>query len=164
MQEMIVNYFLNFPKEWAVFLLSMIPITELRASIPVGVIRFGMDPFAVFFYAVLGNTLLGALVFLIAEPITRMIIQKVDFLHRLWQRYIDRIHKKNKNKFEKWGAIILVIFVAIPLPMTGAFSGAVAATIFEIPFKKAVPLLMLGCAIAGVIVLSLTILGAKAVQ
>jgi uncharacterized membrane protein len=157
MQHLIISYFTIFPKEWAVFFLSMIPITELRATIPLAITQLGMSPWLAFFYAVIGNTLMGALVVIIAEPITKLIINKIDFLRQFWEKYINRITTKNRDKFEKWGALALITFIAIPLPMTGAFTGAVAASIFQVPFKKAVPVIFAGCIIAGLIVTGLTL-------
>lgn len=153
MQEAIISYFSTFPKEWAVFFLSMVPVTELRATVPLAIIKFEMAPALALFYAILGNTLMGALVFLLVEPITKIAIQKINILHKIWQKYIDRIFLKNEKKFEKWGALALVTFVAIPLPLTGAFTGAVAASIFRIPFKKTVPLIFTGCLISGIIMM-----------
>ncbi len=157
MQHLIISYFANFSKEWAVFFLSMIPITELRATIPLAITQLGMSPMLAFFYAVIGNTLMGALVVLIAEPITQLIINRINFLRHFWEKYINRITVKNKDKFEKWGALALITFIAIPLPMTGAFTGAIAASIFQVSFKKAVPVIFVGCAIAGLIVTGLTL-------
>ncbi len=157
MQNFLIAYFSNFPKEWAVFFLSMIPVTELRATIPLAITEFNLTPGTAFFYAVLGNTLMGALVVLIVEPIVNLFVNKIGFLHRFWKKYIDKITVKNRDKFEKWGALALITFIAIPLPMTGAFTGAVAASIFRVPFKKAVPMIFIGCAIAGIIVTAITL-------
>ncbi len=157
MQQLLISYFSHFPHEWAVFFLSMMPVTELRATIPVAILQWHMTPFAAFFYAVIGNTLMGALVVLIVEPVVEIVIKKVSFVHNFWQKYIQRITVKNKASFEKWGALALITFIAIPLPMTGAFTGAVAASIFEVPFKKALPVIFAGCAIAGIIVTGLTL-------
>lgn len=158
MQEIIIGWFSGFPKELATFLISMIPITELRASIPVAILKYDLLPFWAWFWSVLGNTLMGAIVILVVEPVTKLIINKINFLKNFWEKYINRIKIKNTKKFEKWGAVVLITFVAIPLPMTGAFTGAVAASIFQIPFKKAVPLLLIGCVIAGTIVTGITLL------
>jgi len=158
MQSLIISYFSNFPKEWAVFFLSMIPITELRATIPLAIVEFGLAPWIALVYAVAGNTLMGALVVLIVKPIVDITVKKITFLHNFWQKYINRITVKNKAKFEKWGALALITFIAIPLPMTGAFTGAVAASIFQVPFKKAVPVIFTGCVIAGIIVTGVTML------
>lgn len=78
-------------------------------------------------------------------------------MHRFWLKYVERITHKNKKKFEKWGALALIIFIAIPLPVTGAFTGGVLASIFEIPPKKAALMILAGCAIAGIIVTGLTL-------
>ena len=158
MQEFIIELFSGFPKELATFFISMIPVTELRASIPVAILRWELDPLRVLFFAVTGNALMGAMVILVLKPVTYLIINRIDFLNRFWNLYINRIKTKNVEKFEKWGSIALISFVAIPLPMTGAFTGAVAASLFQIPFKKAVPLIFAGCLIAGVIVTAITLL------
>lgn len=145
------------PRELAVFLMSMLPVTELRASIPIGILKYDLAPMSTFIWSVLGNTLLGALTALLITPVTKLIIEKISFLDKIWQKYIGRLHDKHKEKFEKWQAWALVSFVAIPLPMTGAFSGAVAASIFKIEIKKTVPLIFLGCLISGIIVTFMTL-------
>lgn len=145
------------PKELATFLMSMLPVTELRASIPVAILKYGLSPWSAFFYSVLGNTLLGVLTIILIGPATKFVIEKIDFLNKIWQKYIGRLHNKHKEKFEKWQAWALVSFVAIPLPMTGAFSGAVAASIFKIKAQEAIPLIFLGCTISGAIVTGITL-------
>ncbi len=157
MQETIISLFVGMPKELATFLMAMLPITELRASIPVAILKYGLSPLSAFFWSVLGNVFLGALAILLIEPITKFIIKKSEFLDKIWRRYIGRLRMKNKEKFSKWEAWALVSFVAIPLPMTGAFSGAVAASIFQIDTKKAISLIMLGCIISGAIVTGITV-------
>ncbi len=157
MQQLLISYFSHFPHELAVFFLSMMPITELRATIPIAIVQWHMAPWTAFSYAVIGNTLMGAIVVLIVELVVKIAISKIAWLHNFWQKYIERITVKNRDSFEKWGALALITFIAIPLPMTGAFTGAVAASIFEVPFKKAVPVIFAGCAIAGIIVMSLTL-------
>jgi len=156
MYDIIISYFQNFPEALATFLMAAVPVTELRASIPIAITVYGMAPFWAWFWSVLGNTAMGALVIIIVEPISRYLTRRIKFLNNLWKCYTNKIHQNNAKKFKKWGALALIAFVAIPLPVTGAFTGAVAASIFQIPFRKAVPLLFLGCAIAGVIVAGIT--------
>ena len=157
MQELLILLVNDLPEELATFLISMIPVTELRASVPIAISLYEMSPISAWFWSVLGNTLMGASVVITVEPASKYIIKRISFLDRLWGKYIGRIKEKNENKFEKWGAIALITFVAIPLPMTGAFTGAVAASIFQIPFKKAVPLLLIGCMISGALVAGITL-------
>lgn len=159
MKEHVIEFFSAFPDALATFLIAMIPITELRASIPVAILNFGMHPFEAFFYSVAGNIFAGVLVIIFVENILNLILSHFRSLNDLWQKYVTRIHLKNKDKFEKWGAIALVTFVAIPLPFTGIVTGAVAASIFQIPCRQAIPLLALGAVIAGVIVTSITMIG-----
>lgn len=156
MQEIIISWFAGFPKEWATFLTAMMPVTELRASIPVAIISYGMHPFWAWFWSVTGNTVMGGLVMLFVRPVTKIVIERVDFLHKFWEKYIERIRRKNEKKFERWGALALITFVAIPLPVTGAFTGAVAASVFKIEFKRAILSLFAGCVIAGIIVTWMT--------
>ena len=157
MQEIIISWFSGMPKELATFLMSMLPVTELRASIPVAILKYNLSPLSAFFWSVLGNSLLGVFTALLIGPATKFIIEKNSLLNKIWKKYIGRLHNKHKEKFEKWEAWAIVSFVAIPLPMTGAFSGAVAASIFQIDVKKTIPLIFLGCAISGTIVTFITL-------
>lgn len=156
MKEHIIELFSGLPDSLATFLIAMIPITELRASIPVAILSMNMSPFSAFVYSVLGNVAAGILVLLFVENVLHYFLTKSEALNKFWQKYINRIHVNNKKKFERWGAVALVAFVAIPLPLTGIVTGAVAASIFQIPFRQAIPLLALGSVIAGVLVTLLT--------
>lgn len=157
MKEHLIEFFSQFPPEVATFLLAMVPVTELRASIPVAITVYDMSPVAAFVYSVLGNVAVGAIVLAFGEKIVALLIARVAPLRRLWERYIERIKTKNVDRFDRWGAWALVLFVAIPLPMTGIVTGAVAASIFQIPWKRAISLLALGAVIAGIAVTMLTL-------
>lgn len=157
MKEQVIEFFSAFPDGLATFFVAMIPITELRASIPFAILKLDMPPLEAFAYSVLGNVLAGILVLIFVENILHILLDRIGPLKNFWEKYINRIHTKNKEKFEKWGAVALVTFVAIPLPLTGIVTGAVAASIFQIPFRKAVPLLAIGSVIAGILVTLLTV-------
>ena len=85
-----------------------------------------------------------------------MVQFEIDFFDKFFTFLFERTRRKHSKKFEKWGALALITFVAIPLPITGGWSGALAAFVFGIPFKKALPLIFSGVIIAGVIVTGLT--------
>ena len=72
--------------------------------------------------------------------------------HYFFNWFCPRPRHKFTGKYQRWGELALVIFVAIPLPMTGAWTGSVAAFIFGIPKKRSLTLISLGIMIAGVIV------------
>ncbi|MCA9364583.1 MAG: small multi-drug export protein [Candidatus Moranbacteria bacterium] len=157
MTEVIVSWFSGLPVEMATFILAMIPVTELRASIPVAVTLFDMSPFSAFFWSVLGNCFVGVVGVYVFEPLISWLVGRWAFLGRLWEQYVGRIRRNNEDRFAVWGAVALVTFVAIPLPLTGIFTGAVAASIFKVPPLRAIPLLCLGSAIAGILVTLLTV-------
>ena len=157
MKEKVIEIFSGFPDSIATVLIAMIPITELRASIPIAITQLGMNPIVAMGYSILGNVIAGAIVLFFVEHVLHLFLAQSKTLENLWQKYINRIHKNNKEKFEKWGSVMLVTFVAIPLPMTGIFTGAVAASIFQIPFRQAFPLLAIGSVISGIIVTLITV-------
>jgi len=136
------------------FLIAMMPVSELRGAIPVALQVYELSPFSAFFWAVLGNLVAAALVLLLLEPFSNYLRHNFYFFNRFFTWLFERTRRKHNSKFEIWGALALVSFVAIPLPLTGAWTGAVAAFVFGIPFKKAFPLIALGVLIAGIIVTS----------
>ncbi len=154
---MIIGTVSDLPAELAVFLLAMVPIIEVRGSIPLAIVSYELSPFMAVMWSFLGNTVAGFLIIVTAMPLVRFIIERWHGARKVWERYIHRIETKNRAAFEKWGAIALILFVAIPLPMTGIFTGAVASTIFQIPLKKALPLLCIGSFIASILVTIITL-------
>lgn len=156
-KEIIISWASSFPSEWATFLLAMMPVTELRASIPLAITVFEMPWWEAFLYSFLGNLFLGAGVLFLGETAISYMVKHILPLSRLWHHYIERIKMKNAKKFETWGSLALILFVAIPLPVTGAFTGAIAASLFKIPYWRALSLLALGIFIAGCIVTLLTL-------
>lgn len=153
MKEHIIELLSELPHEWATFIIAMIPITEVRASIPIALTLYEMGPVAAFFYSVAGNVLVGILTIFFVEKLLDFFLQRSEKLNNLWQKYINRIRTKNIEKFDRWGSLALIAFVAIPLPLTGIVTGAVAASIFQVPFQKAVPLLAIGSAISSLIMI-----------
>ena len=157
MKESIVSFFSTFPAEMATFFLAMIPVTELRASIPIAITIYHFHPLEALFWSILGNMTVGVLTLFAVEKVCEILLLRVSSFQRIWQRYRNRLHRKNSEKFERWGAVALVIFIAIPLPMTGVITGAIVASIFQVPPRNALPLLFAGVAISGVIVTLITV-------
>ena len=137
-----------------VLLLSMVPVLELRAAIPVGY-SLGLAPWECALAAIIGN--------LIPVPFIILFIRKVfDFLRKHWPRMgqvVDRMEQKAENKkplVQKYAIWGLVLLVAIPLPGTGAWTGALVAAMLDIRLKRAVPCILLGVIIAAVVVTMLS--------
>lgn len=159
----IVSYFTGMPPEWAVFLLSMFPIVELRGAIPLGIEVYKLSPAATWILAVLGNMVPALIILFLMPRIHEWVVN-----HKLFGKhattFLNRAEKKFSGKFAKYGAIGLVLFVGIPLPMTGAWTGSLAAFVFNIPFRKSAPLIGAGVILAGIIVLALTLFAGKTVR
>ena len=153
MTDSIISFFQESPmwiKEAITFIISMFPVVELRGAVPVGV-AFGIESWKLYLIAVLGNMLPIPFVLWLARPIINFclnsrLLKKVG----TWlQNKVD----KNTDKIVKYGTWGLMIFVAIPLPGTGAWTGALVAALIDLRIKKAVPSILLGVMIAGIIML-----------
>ena len=143
---------INLPPELLTFLIAMIPIGELRAAIPIALSVYHLTPLKAFFWSVLGNLIPGFFSLWFLTPLTNFLEKHFYLLNRFFVWLFERTRKRHSLKFEAWGALALISFVAIPLPMTGVWSGTVAAFVFGIPYKKGVLMISLGAIIAGIIV------------
>ena len=138
----------------ATFFISMVPVIELRGGLPYG-IGFGLDYPLALTAAILGNML--PVPFIIAY-ISRIFIwlrgkhKKLDDFVTKMER---RAHLKGK-KVEKYGPLMLLIFVGIPLPGTGAWTGALIAALLNMRMKQALPCIFLGVLMAAAIITALT--------
>lgn len=139
-------------------LISMLPISELRGAIPVAIGVYDMSVISAFFWAVLGNII--PIIFILWGLdllINKFLIHRIYFFNRFFTWLFERTRRNHSRKFERFKEFALVILVAIPLPLTGAWTGALAAFVFGIPIKRAFPLIILGVLIAGLIVTLVTI-------
>lgn len=158
LKNFLIDAVAGLAPEVAVFLLAMMPIIEVRGSIPVAISTYGMTPLWAIVWSLLGNITAGFFVIVTAMPVISWIIMRWKFAGNIWRKYIHRIETKNRKTFDKWGPFALILFVAIPLPMTGIFAGAVASSIFQVPLRRAMPLLFIGSIIASIIVTGITLL------
>ncbi len=154
MIENIINFLKEFhlSKELIVFIISMLPISELRGAIPVAVLHFKFDIYKAYLISVIGNLIPVLPIIYFLEPI-RKILSRIRIFREFFDWLYNRTYKKSQ-KVMKYGAIGLSLFVAIPLPVTGAWTGSVAAIIFDIKPSYAFPAIILGVLIAGIVVAS----------
>ncbi|HBH12239.1 MAG: Small multidrug export protein (QacE) [Clostridiales bacterium 38_11] len=146
----------HFTNELSVFLLAMMPIAELRGSIPLG-ISLGIPPIEVFIISVMGNILPVPILLKVFKPIIRFIART-----RLFSRpagYILRKVDKGSEKVLKYELFGLFLLVAIPLPTTGVWTGCGVASFLKLGYKKSLLMISLGVLTAGIIVISLSLLG-----
>ena len=142
-----------------VFLLSMIPVGELRLSIPVGIAIYHLIPFWVFLASVMGNLIPAIFLLLFLKKVSAYLSEKSKFFKKTFSWWENRAKEKQTEKIEKYGAIGLALFVAIPLPLTGAWTGALLATIMKLPLKKSLPAIFCGVVGAGLIVTTAVLAG-----
>jgi uncharacterized membrane protein len=140
------------PAELAVFLIATSPIVELRGAIPAALAFFDISVPAAYFLAVLGNIFSMLLALALLEPFSKFLIEHSEFFNNFFTNLFEKTRKKYNHRFEKWGALALITFVAIPLPFTGGWTGAVAAFVFGVPFRRAAALISIGIMIAGLLV------------
>ena len=133
------------------FVVSMLPIVELRLAIPIGV-SLGLPVWKAAVISVIGNILPAP--FIIA--FIRVIMDWLRGKSKLMQRFVAWLEKKGTGpkadrvrRYEFWG---LLLFVAIPLPGTGAWTGALVAALLDIRMKRALPPIIAGVLIAALIV------------
>lgn len=147
-----IEIFKNLPPELSTFLLAMIPVTELRASIPIALSVYKLSVFSAMFFSVLGDMVPMFIILVGIEKIYRFIAKRSEFGRRLFDWFFSRTKNKFKGKYAKYGAMALILFVALPFPFTGSWSGSTAAFIFRIPFVKSFPLIVTGILISAIIV------------
>jgi len=148
---------LGFSKELVVIITSALPILELRGGIPIAMTLFDFSWYYAFLLAVIGNLLPVPFILLFLDTATRL-LSKVRFFDRILNWLFERTRRRGKiiQKYERIG---LVLFVAIPLPITGAWTGSLAAVLFGLKFKHAFLSIVVGVLIAGVIVTCLSYFG-----
>ena len=135
-----------------VFFLSMLPISEIRGAIPIGFFYYHLSLWKVFFVALLGNILTTLILLLFLKRISLFLKRQKNFLRNFWDLLLNHYYLKHKKTIKSLGAVALVIFVAIPLPFTGAWSGSLIAFIFNLSFKKSFFLISIGIILAGILV------------
>ncbi|MCX6813825.1 MAG: small multi-drug export protein [Candidatus Azambacteria bacterium] len=145
--------------ELITFFTAALPLSELRGAIPLAILKFGFSPYKAFVISALGNILPVLPLLLGLEKISEYLSHKFYWFNRFFNWLFERVRIKNSGHFTYWGNLALFIFVAIPLPLTGAYSGAVAAFVFGIPLKHAFWSIVFGVLAAGFVVTTITIFG-----
>jgi len=133
-------------------LMTVSPVFELRGGIPLGILYYGLDPLFTFFIAIIANALIFFPIFFALRLFYEKLLSRIP----LFNKYLDNLRKRGKPKVEKYGFWGLILFVAIPLPITGAYTGTILAWLLGMDWRKAFPAVGLGVIVAGVIVLLIT--------
>ncbi len=152
MSNAVVSFFqsLGLSDDLVVFIVSMLPIVELRGAIPLGFVM-GMNPWELFILTVVGNILPVPFIILCARPVINFFLRTK--LLRPLGNWLEEKVRKNSHKVAKYKFWGLFFFVAIPLPGTGAWTGSLLAALMDLRFKSALPAIILGVMTAGLIMI-----------
>ena len=148
--ESIVAFFQSkIPNELTVFIISVLPILELRGGL-IAARLLNMDVMKAFIICYLGNMLPIPFILLFLKKIFEL-MKKSKGLRKIVHK-MEKKAEKHRHTIEKYGTWGLLALVAIPLPGTGGWTGALVAEIMDIKIKKSLPMIALGVLIAGLIV------------
>jgi uncharacterized membrane protein len=159
MQAILTSLFTDIPKEASTFFMAMIPAIELKASIPVAILKFKLAPQVAFLWSFLGSLTMGILFFILFRFLFERFFARIKFVNKIWKKSIGA-WRGHKNKFGIVEALIILFFMIVPLPGFGSFLGAIVAAILRTDFNKAISYLIWGNFLAGGIIL-LEIFGLK---
>ncbi len=150
-ESAIVEILNGFPPGAVVVAVAMFPVIELRGAIPFALLNYSMNPMEAYALSVFGNLLPVLPLLLFLEPVEKR-LRSFSVFDKFFESLFSRTRKNAEKNIQKYGALGLAIFVAVPLPATGAWTGAAAAYIFGIKHKYSFPAIVLGVLAAGIIV------------
>ncbi|NQT89836.1 MAG: small multi-drug export protein [Candidatus Omnitrophica bacterium] len=149
MLQALISYLASLPKELTTFVLAMLPVSELRGAIPFG-LASGLGLPKVLALAIIGNLVPVIPILFLLKPVS-------EYLRKFWlfKKFFDWLFERTRRKaklVERYEFLGLILFVAIPLPVTGAWTGCVAAGLFKIRLRYAILAIAIGVCLAAVIV------------
>lgn len=154
----------NLPPELATFLIAMMPVGELRGSLPVALLMYKIPWPLAMAISIAGNMLPVYFLLLFLDAVAEWLMKRFKWAQIMFNWMFERTRKKLSKQVEKYGYWALALFVAIPLPATGAWTGAMAAFVFGLPKKKSFLAILLGVCLAAVVVTAVTMGGNAAVM
>ena len=139
-------------------LLGIIPISELRGAIPYAYFN-GVPLWLSFLIGILSNALVPFIAFLFFNTL-HTVLDKWSVYHNFFEKTVARARRKVGEKVNKYGLLGLMLFVAIPLPITGAWTGTIGAWVLGLDRKRSILFIILGVLTAGIIVTTVVYTGA----
>ncbi|OGN98735.1 MAG: hypothetical protein A2Y58_04010 [Chloroflexi bacterium RBG_13_51_52] len=136
---------------------AVLPISELRGAIPLAIGTYQFSWYYAYLFGVIGNLLPVPFILLLFNTVIPQ-LSRIGFLDRIMKWYFAWTKSRSKL-IERYGWLGLMIFVAIPLPVTGAWTGSILAALLGLKFRYAFPAIAVGVLLAGVIVTCATALG-----
>ncbi len=144
-------------------IITLIPFLELRAGIPYGIFATELHWSVVFLASISANAILGAVLYLLFDKM-KAAATKVAGIEKTYNYYVTRSQERIKPYVKRYGGLGLAIFIGIPLPGSGVYSGALGAYLLGMSFKRFMAANVIGVAIAGTIVLAICLSGSTAFE
>ncbi len=145
-----------------IFLITLVPTLELRASIPYGILA-GVNWIMVFVIAIVSNIILAGFVWFFVKYLMHFFLE-ISFVNRIYSRLVIRSQKKLKPYVDKYGVLGLALFIGVPLPGSGVYTGGLGAYLLGYRFTDYFKASIIGVLIAGVAVTIISLSGNSALQ
>ena len=142
--------------------LALLPIAELRGALPYALLK-DIPLYIAYPFCVILNALVGPLVYVFLSTLHKVFV-RMDWYSKLFDRLVARARGKVHQKVERYGYLGLALFVAIPLPITGAYTGTLGAWILGMDRRKTMLSVFVGVIVAGIVVSIVTLLGVEALS
>ena len=139
--------------------ITLLPFLELRASIPYGILKTDLHWSLVFLICVVVNILLAPVLYFLLDKVLHLFL-RIKWIEKLWNKTVTRVQKKIHAKVEKYGWLGVALFIGVPLPGSGVYSGAIGSYLLGLGYKKFMIASVLGVLIAGVAVTAIVLVGA----
>jgi len=157
---------MNFTVLFFTAVLSFMPISELRGAIPFAIAN-NIPWYWAFPFAVVLNALVAPVCWIFLATVHKLFYgtspeKGIHWYKNFFDRFVERARKKLSAGVEKWGWLGIAVFVAIPLPMTGAWTGTLGAWILGISKRRTMAAVVLGVIVAGIVVTAIVVFGIKA--
>jgi uncharacterized membrane protein len=146
---------------WTAFL-SFLPISELRGGIPFAIAN-GVPWYGAYLFSAGMNALVAPACWIFLSTLHKLFL-KMAWYKKFFDRFVERAREKLRGGVEKWGWLGIAAFVAIPLPVTGAWTGTLGAWVLGVPKRRTMAAVILGVFAAGAIVSAVVMLGIEALH
>lgn len=161
--QALIDRILEFPPLLGVILLSALPVTELRAGIPYGILIAKQPIWLVVLLATLTTWLVAPLLYLLARY-SLALFMRWRWFERVWTHHAEKAQKKMQRWVERWGSLGVALFIGVPLPGFGVYTGTLGAYLLGMSFRRFLWVSLLGTLIMAALVTVATLTGSKAFE
>lgn len=142
-------------------ILTLLPFLELRASIPYGIFNTNLSITTIFLICIITNIILAPLVYFFIDKLMHFFL-RIKIINKIYKKTVVKTQNKISPYIEKYGFLGLAVFIGIPLPGSGVYSGALGAYLLGFKFKDFLWASIVGVFMAGIIVLLISTAGSEA--